>query len=212
MNEQELWKMIESLAKLQMETARQMQETDRRMQETDRRMQETDRLVRQVSKQLGEWGNRWGSFAEGMAKPSLDRMLKEDFGMDVVGPDKSHINGRSLEIDVLAYDNGSRNEAYVVEIKSRLTENAIKQILNTLSDAPTFFPHLQGRKLFGILAAVDIPDNARNQAIKAGLYVARMSDDIFSLSVPKGFKPKDFGQTAHRNGKPHGRKKKSPSN
>jgi len=122
MNEQELWKMIESLTQLQLETARQMQETDRRlqetdrqlqvnarqMQETDRRLQETDRLVRQVGKQIGELGNRWGSFAEGIARPSLERMLKEDFGMDKVGPGIGHINGRSLEVDVLAYDKGAQ--------------------------------------------------------------------------------------------------------
>jgi hypothetical protein len=94
---------------------------------------ETERVIRQVNKQLGELGNKFGSFAEGMALPSMEKILRNRFNMDVVTPrTTSRMNGRAIEIDVMAYDNGSRNELYIVEVKSHLTREGIDQILKTI--------------------------------------------------------------------------------
>lgn len=46
---------------------------------------ETDRLVKQNQKQLGELGNKLGSFAEGLAYPTVERIMLEQFKMDRVG-------------------------------------------------------------------------------------------------------------------------------
>jgi hypothetical protein len=65
---------------------------------------ETARQIRQVNKQMGELGNKFSSFAEGMALPSMEKILYQDFGMDIVSPraKAKKKNGRILEIDVLA--------------------------------------------------------------------------------------------------------------
>lgn len=237
MTDQDLWKMMENLARAQTEaevrhkqagvrhkeidrilketslsqkeTARQLKETDRQLKETQ---EETARQIRQVNKQLGELGNKWGTFTESMAWPSLEKILKKDFGMDTVSPNQSRDkNGRSFEVDVLATDSKTQDRVYVVEVKSRLTKDGISQILNTLAELPNFYPEFNKLKIYGMLAAVDISDDARQAATDAGIYLALMSDDIFKLSVPKKFDPKDYGKTAHRNGKTNGRKKKSSS-
>lgn len=45
---------------------------------------------------------------------------------------------------------------------------------------------------YGVIAAVDIPDNVRSKVLKEGLYLARISDGTFTMQTPPGFKPKAF--------------------
>ncbi len=166
----------------------------------------TERVVRQVNKQLGELGNKFGSFTEGMAFPSMEKILRNRFKMDVVTlRAKSRQNGHSIEIDVMAYDNGSRNEAYLVEVKSHLTRESIDQMLDTIKRFPIFFGAHSHRKVYGIIAAVDIPDNLRAEVLKKGLYLARIHDGEFELLTPKSFKPHAFAFPQAQNG---GRKSK----
>jgi hypothetical protein len=100
----------------------------------------TERVIRQVNKQPGELGDKFGSFTEGMAFPSMEKILRNHFKMDVVTlRAKSRQNGHSIEIDVMAYDNGSRNEVYLVEVKSHLTRESIDQMIETIEQFPKFF-------------------------------------------------------------------------
>jgi hypothetical protein len=165
---------------------------------------EHDRILSRLSKQLGELGNKWGSFAEGMALPSMTKVLKKKFGLDIVLPRAtSHLNGETLEVDVLAFDKEGRDEAYVVEVKSHFRDDGIKQILKTIHDLPEFFPFLADRKIYGIVAAVDIPANLQQAVLKQGLYLARISDETFRLQVPPNFKPRVFGENGRKkNGTP----------
>ncbi len=209
MTDQELRDLVASVAKNQAqtdrqmaETSRRMAETDRQMAETDRRMAETDRQIKQVNKQLGELGNKFGSFTEGMAFPSMEKILRNHFKMDVVAlRAKSRQNGHSIEIDVMAYDNGSRNEVYLVEVKSHLTRESVDQMLKTIERFPEFFGAHSDRKIYGIIAAVDIPDNLRGEVLSKGLYLARIHDGTFELLTPREFKPTAFGPAAKQNGK-----------
>ncbi|MDX1907342.1 MAG: DUF3782 domain-containing protein, partial [Bacteroidia bacterium] len=108
--------LIQQLAQSQLET-------DRRMQETDRRMQETDRQIRELRKSVGEVSRSIGTFAEGLAYPSLERIMAEQFGATSIGPNvKAFKNGKTLELDVLGYANGDRNIAIIAEIKTRLRD------------------------------------------------------------------------------------------
>ena len=231
MTDQELRELVARIAEMQAETARQMVETDRKMAETGRILKEsaeraaeerrkieedlaeerrkteeerrkTERVIRQVNKQLGELGNKFGSFAEGMALPSMEKILRDRFNMDVVTPRAtSRLNGRMIEVDVMAYDNGSRNELYVVEVKSHLTREGIDQILKTIEEFPRFFGAHRDRTVYGIIAAVDIPQNIRAEVLKEGLYLARIHDGEFELLTPKNFKPRAFFGPTERNGR-----------
>src|SRR5262245_13100153 len=184
---------------------------ERRMTEEEQR--KTERVIRQVNKQLGELGNKFGSFAEGMALPSMEKILYHQFKMDVVSPRaKARQNGQTLEIDVLAYDNGSRNEAYLVEVKSHLTPEGIEQMLKTLEQFPKFFGAHSHRTIYGVVAAVDIPDNLRAEVLKKGLYLARIHDGEFELLTPRGFKPATFGPAPKQNGKGKAKQKRSSLN
>lgn len=176
------------------------EETDRRLresgEETDRRLREsgekTDRHLRELGKQIGGLGEKFGSFTEGLALPSMTRILGQDFGMDVIAPRvRARNNGHSLEVDVLAWSN-SRDEVVVVEVKSHLREDALDQMRKTLRDFRDFFPDHREKKIYAILAAVDAPDTVRDKALREGIYLARIHDGQFELQVPEGFQPRAF--------------------
>jgi septal ring factor EnvC (AmiA/AmiB activator) len=196
------------------ETARQLQRTDEQLQRTDeqlqktdeqlqrtseegqataRGLQETDRQLREIGRQLGKLGDKFGSFTEGMALPSMSKILIQRFGMQTVAPRVlARRNGRSIEIDVLAYSNSDRNEAYIVEVKSHLREDGIDQLSKTLRDFRDFFPEHANKKVFGILAAVDVSENIAKMAFRQGFYLARIHDDEFELQLPEGFQPRAY--------------------
>jgi hypothetical protein len=199
-------KMQADAAQMQVETARQEEKRAEERKKIEGELAEerrkTERVIRQVNKQLDELGNKFGSYTELMALPSMEKILYHQFNMDIVNPRaKARQNGQTLEIDVLAYDNGSRNEAYVVEVKSHLTREGIEQMLKTIEQFPKFFGAHSHRTIYGIIAAVDIPDNLRAEVLKKGLYLARIHDGEFELLTPRGFKPATFGPAAKQNGR-----------
>ena len=155
---------------------------------------ETDRLITSLERRLGEIGNAFGVYTESMFRPSLERILHQRFGMTVIiAPQKFQLNGSEYEIDVVGHGGDASDEVYLAEIKSQLREDGIQQILEHLRRFPQAFPEHRGKKLFGILAAVTIPDNLRLQALKQGLFLATVKDDVFELSTPDDFVPRSFG-------------------
>ena len=195
MTDEELKELVASLAVAQRETDRQLKETDRQLKETDRQLKETDRQLRkqlkELGKQIGGLGEKFGGFTEGMALPSMTKILTENFGMEVFTPRvKVRKAGRSLELDVLAYANSECNAAYVVEIKSHLRPDGIEQLQNILEQFRIFFPEHADKALYGILAVVDAPDDLRQEALSAGIFMAGINVEQFRLEVPKNFQPK----------------------
>jgi hypothetical protein len=171
-------------------------EADRRAAELDRRFAETDQQISRVSKLVGDIGNNFGRFTEGMAEPSMRKLLKK-FGMTAFHPRAlfhSEKGDRTLEVDVLGYDaSDRREEVYIVEVKSRLTPDAVTQALKTIADFRELGPSaLRHRPVYGVIAAVDIPQDLDKTVTSRGLYLARINDDTFQLLTPDGFKPKLF--------------------
>jgi hypothetical protein len=193
----ELKEFVASLAVQQAETSRQIREsqakTDRQIAKTDRQIAKTDRQIEELGKQLGGLGQKFGGFTEGMAFPSMQKILRERFGMDVVSVRNiARKNGRSLEIDVLAYANREVNEVYVVEVKSHLREDGLQQMLRILREFHDFYPGHEDKKVYGILAAVDVPEDLQERVLSQGIYLANIHDDTFEIRVPKTFQPRAF--------------------
>jgi hypothetical protein len=177
MTDEELKKLVADLAKSQAEWSASRKETET--------------MLKELGKQIGGLGEKFGSFAEGMALPSMQKILREKFGMEVVSPSvRIRKGGKETEIDVLAYANGEINEAYVVEVKSHAREESLKQLRDILAHFREFFPEHKDKKVFGILAAVELSASLRARILKAGCYVARIREDIFELDTPGNFQAK----------------------
>jgi hypothetical protein len=154
---------------------------------------ETDRQLKELGKQIGGLGEKFGSFTEGLALPSMTKILSERFGMEVVSPSvRVSKQGEHMEIDVLAYANSDINEAYIVEVRTHASQEAIERLHSTLERFRRLFPIHKNKTVYGILTAVDMPDALRERVLKAGFYVARIHDQVFELDVPANFEPRAY--------------------
>ncbi len=210
MTDAELKELLANLIQSQQETGRYLEEstkeTEKRFKETDKQFKETlketfketnkqfketDKKLKELAKQIGGLGNKFGSFTEGMAFPALEKLLRRRFGMEVVTTrTRAKQNGTIMEIDVLAY--AQEGDVFIVEIKSHLRAEDLEQIKHILTDFPKFFPQYANRPRYGILAAVDIPENLKQQVLTAGIYLATINDEQFTLQIPKHFQAKSF--------------------
>ena len=169
------------------------QETDRQMKETDRQMKETDRRLHLLGEQLGGLGNKFGSFTEGLAYPSLYRILTEDFHLaNVDYRCRRRRNGTEQEFDMVGSTNGADQRVVLVEIKSHLTESELKKFEKKLKAFRDFFPEHRGKALYGLIAAVDVARGLTSRLARHGLYLAVAHDGTFALASPAQFKPKKF--------------------
>jgi hypothetical protein len=211
---EDVWRLLAELTAAQKETDRQLKETDRQLKEVSQQQKETELLLKEVSqqqkenaqqqketdkqlkelgKQIGGLGAKFGSFTEGLALPSMETILGQQFGMEVISPSvRVSKEGQHLEIDVLAYSNGELNTAYIVEVKSHVRQEDITQLKSILQRFRRFFPEHKDKKLYGILAAVDLSPELREKILQEGLYVARIHDQVFELDIPDNFQPQTY--------------------
>jgi hypothetical protein len=211
MTDDELKELVASLAIAQKETDRQIKETDRQLKETDRRLERETRELRkrmeesgmrlerdtqELKKQMGAVWNKFGSYTEGLIYPSIMNILDETFDMDEVGyrmkcrgPD-----GSFQAFDFVGWKNGEDNTAIVVEVKSLLRDESLDQMGSLLAKFRSHMPEHNDKKLFGMLAVVDVRDE--NTLIKKildkGYYLVRPHKDSFELLMPEGFTPKPY--------------------
>ncbi len=181
------------MAESRAEAEQRATEAAQRAAEADKRMAEFDKQMKELGKQIGGLGAKFGSFTEGLALPSMTKILGERFGMEVISPSIRVRKGKdNVEVDVLAYSNGEINAAYVVEVKSHAKQESIDQLKSILNNFRRFFPEHSNKRVYGILAAVDIPQTLKDKALQEGLYVARISDDTFAMDTPNDFQPKTW--------------------
>jgi hypothetical protein len=185
---------LKEVSQAQKETDRQLKELG---QQTDRQLKElgkqTDRQLKELGKQIGGLGAKFGSFTEGLALPSIEKILRQRFGMETTSPSvRVSKGGQHIEIDVLAYANGELNTAYIVEVKSHAREESIAQLKSILQRFRAFFPEHKDKQLYGILAAVDMSPDLREKTLQEGFYVAHIQDEVFELDIPENFQPQRY--------------------
>ncbi len=203
MNGKDPWILLEVLEEklaamvdAQRSAAQQLEQTGLELRETERVLREskevTDHQLRELGKQIGGLGDKFGSFTEGLALPSMTRILTQDFGMQAIAPRmRVRSNGDSLEVDVLAWSE-NRDEVFAVEVKSHLREDALDQMRGIIRKVPELLPNHRGKKIYGILAAVDIPEDVGKKALREGFYLARIHDGQFAIEVPQDFQPRAY--------------------
>ncbi len=166
------------------------------LKEIAEKQRNNEQEISRVAKIVGEIGNKFGSFTEGMAFPSMDKVLRKQFGMKTVTTNYTTEAGSdTLEIDVLGLANGDINAAVIVEVKSHLKKRDIQQTLKTIERFRRLHPEHANKKLYGIIACVSGSKEQREEAQQAGLFVASIHDEVFELKTPAYFVPRDFSQT-----------------
>jgi hypothetical protein len=168
------------------EVAIAQKENEARFKETDLKFKETDLKFKETSRLIGGLGEGFGSFTEGMAYPSMRKILYEQYGIDntVANYLKRFPDGTEVELDAFGHTNGTINNAVVVEVKSNLKSEHIKKFKKKLKDFKTQFPDYADKNLFGILCTVGkVSSELKAEIFGAGLNLALVHDHLFDLKL-----------------------------
>jgi hypothetical protein len=184
---------IAEVKRLFRETDAQFKEVAERFKETDTRFKETDEKLRRLE---GLFGMQWGRLLEALVAPDALRIFRER-GIDVhyiYERAKLKFNGENREFDLLLEDS---DQVIVVEIKSRLRIEDVREFEADLLHFTDFFPKYRQYRIYGAVASLDFLEDADRYAYKRGLFVLGfIGDGIVQLLNDGKFRPRIFGLTA----------------
>ncbi|MBF0171930.1 MAG: DUF3782 domain-containing protein [Magnetococcales bacterium] len=186
----------QSKQKSEREWERSKQEWDRRFQESkeksDRELEETWRVVKDVSRQIGQLGSRWGEFVEEMVAPACETLFL-DRGIPVHRVHQrvkaKYPGNRHMEIDLLVVNT---DVVVLVEVKSELRVEDVREHLNRLAEFKGFFPEYADRRVMGAVAGMVVEEHVEGYAMNEGLFVIVQSGDAVKLANDKEFNPKTW--------------------
>ena len=192
---QELQQLIKELVISQKETEKLFKETDLQFKETDRRFKETDRQFkdtdRKINKTIHLFESQWGKFVESLVNGNLIYILRSK-GIDVHDTTqrrKGEHNGRQFEFDIIA-KNGS--EIVIVEVKSTLNVQAVKDFLDELSLVRGWLEEYKDFKLYGAVAFLTADEESPLFSERQGLFVIKATGDSAILVNKDDFRPKEW--------------------
>jgi hypothetical protein len=176
-NTDEIWQMLRELIASQ-------KETDAIVKELAEESKKTERKIKEQGKQIGGIGERFGSFTEGLAYPSLRKILYKQYGIENTAANvvKDFPDGRQIEFDAFGYTNGTVNNAVVVEVKTHLQSKHIYEFKAELENFRRDFPEFKDKHLYGILATPRIVSKElKLQIFENGLHLAIVHDEVFGF-------------------------------
>src|SRR5437867_7078046 len=118
MSDADLKALIADLAREHAKTEAAQQRTEEAHQRTEEAQRRTEETLRRVTAQLGGLGNKFGSFTEGLAFESMEKILRARFHADTItGRVKALRGGRAQEYDRVGVGNGVHKDISCVEMK-----------------------------------------------------------------------------------------------
>jgi hypothetical protein len=176
------------------ESDRRMKETDRIVKETARQMKETDRKMKETDRKISSLGSRLGELVEEIIFPNiLEKFNKLGYVFGKAGSRVRYQDPQGAyvaEVDILL-ENG--DVVLAVEVKTTLTENDVRDHIRRMEKLRLYADgHGDKRKLLGAVAGGIASQEVKAVAVKSGFFVLEQSGDTVKISVPKGFKPKEW--------------------
>jgi hypothetical protein len=179
----------ESKAEADRRAAESKAEADRRAAEAEQRLAHVEALVAQTNQAVNALTSRWGRFVENLVAPAVLRLFQSRRieVQEVYQRVRSARGGRNLEVDILAVND---DVAVVIEVKSRLTQTNMRQVLSTLDQFKSAFPHYANYSIYGAVAAIEIDGDVDTYAENQGLFVIQQSGDSVYISNEANFTPR----------------------
>ncbi len=190
---EKVWFMFQETAKRFQETDRKFQETAKRFQETDIKFQETDKQFKETDKKLNKlehlFTSQWGKLIESLVAGDLIKLLnKKGIEVHYLNTRISGIyNKRQFEFDIIAQND---NETVVVEVKTTLKPDDIKDFIEDLKQIKQMMPIYKDKKVIGAVAYLQADGDAQKMAEKNGLFIIKATGSSASIVNSEGFSPK----------------------
>jgi hypothetical protein len=152
-------------------------------------VRELDKEIKEVQKQIDNLGGKWGNFVANMVAPACETLFLK-WGISVYQVSqlvKKCLNGKTLEIDVLVI---SEDHILVLQVKSSLEVDDVKELIEDLSQFRLFFPEYCQKQLYGAVAAIEIEEGADKYAYRQGLFVLAQAGEAVAILNNLDFQPK----------------------
>jgi len=152
---------------------------------TDERINRMSEKVEEVSAGIGTMGRKFGDLVEMVVIPGIRKEMngyghdfRRSYADKVIKSRKQQI----AEVDLFLY-NGT--EAMAVEIKAGLTVDDVRKHVKRLRTLRKYEAesNVIDKKLYGAMAGVYVEDNARELALKNGLYVLEILEEEKKLKT-----------------------------
>lgn len=155
--------------------------------------EENRQQIREMNIKWGEMAKKLGTITEDLVAPSLPRIIKEEFGLEVtdlmVRRKKKLTDGRSKEYDAIAV---AGECVFVDETKSTLDNEDVKDFIKDIQEFRDYFPEYEKNKVIGVLASLYVDENVVKYAERSGFLVLAVGDKLMEVMNTKGFKPKEW--------------------
>ena len=186
---EEIWRILREVAISQKETDAKFKETDAKIDKLTEESKRSERKIKEQGKQIGGLGERFGTLTEGLAYPSMRKILRERYGIEntVANYLRDLPDGKEIEFDAFSFNNGSVNNAVVVEVmrnaaRTHLQSKHIYEFKQELADFKQNFPEFKDKHLYGILVTARIVSKElKNEIFENGLHLAIVHDEVFNL-------------------------------
>ena len=158
---------------------------DKEHDELRRQHAETNRIVRQTD-------TIWGSVAEGLALGEVMDVLNKLPGIEVHDYAARVQNRKrgNFEIDAVATGDHC---VILMEARAHLRKEAIGEFVKKFKDYLEYYPEHNNKRIYGLVAFLNIDSYAKQLAIKKGLFILRsdyLNKEI--VNPPPNFIPRDF--------------------
>jgi hypothetical protein len=86
----------------------------------------------------------------------------------------------------------NENHVLVVEVKSSLGVEDVKQLREDLGQFRQFFPEYSQKQLYGAVAGIEIEEGADKYAYRQGLFVLAQAGEAVAILNASDFEPKSW--------------------
>ncbi len=170
----EIWKILKEVSSNQKETSEQIKEMGKQLKKTE-----------------GLFNTQWGRLMESLVEGDLLTILNQQ-GIQIENTStnvKQRGRGDNYEYDIIAV-NGK--EIVVVEVKTTLKVNSVKDFLESLRKFTTRMPHYKNKTIYGAVAWLRAEEESDIYAERQGLFVIRATGSSASIVNQENFKPQVF--------------------
>ena len=168
-----------------------MKEHAERKKETAERLKKMEKMIDENGKQIGGLGNKFGSYTEAMARPSIRRIPEERVDADFLGPILITNSGDDavLEVDAWGRSRNGIDTAYIMETKSKFRDEHIEQVWQLVERLRyNLLAYREERAVYPMLAVTEISEEQRQRVWDAGIHLIDIDDGVFRYAKP----PQDF--------------------
>ena len=179
---EKVWATLDRITEKQEKAALEMENIRKRQKETNR----------QMKKLAGLFTSQWGKLMESLVEGDLVPLLQAR-GISVQSTHprvRGRRNGEHYEFDILA---GNGEEMMVVEVKTTLKVDNVKQFLDKLKKITEYEPDYRGKQIYGAVAYLRTEQDSELYAERQGLYVIRATGNSAGIINTEDFKPRVFG-------------------